>query len=119
MVKFGGRAVNGMYSLTGEADLQCGYPYEGVLLDLVVEVKTEIDYYRVMKCIDIIDKRYVLNGTKGLKEHEALQIHKINVARNLGGLGLIAFNFEQVKEFCKYIKLKASDPLASFSLEMS
>ena len=102
----GGVVVNGTYSKSGEADLQCGWPtyYEKVvgqhsvmvLLHLAVEVKTEKDYYRVMKCINA---DYTLNGKTGLKDHEPMQMAKIRRNRKLGGLALVAYSFEQVKEY--------------------
>ncbi len=105
----GGVVVNGTYSKSGEADLQCGYPiekyiysgdggsaiYKG-LVHLAVEVKTEKDYHRVMKCIN---DDYTLNGNKGLKDHEPLQMAKIRRNRKLGGLALVAYSFEQVQEY--------------------
>lgn len=105
----GGVAINGTYSKTGEADLQCGYPVTTKtvtsldyvidtvqLVHVAVEVKTEKDYYRVMKCIT---EDYHLNGKVGLKDHEPLQMAKIRRNRKLGGLALVAWNFEQVKEY--------------------
>jgi len=117
----GGVVVNGSFSKTGEADLQCGWPikqreltdaeeydlivrYGTVVLDdigpklihLAVEVKTEKDYHRVMKCINA---DYTLNGKTGLKEHEPMQMAKIRRNRKLGGLALVAYSFKQVKEY--------------------
>jgi len=106
---FGGVVVNGQYSKAGEADLQCGWPTErGVgqgedylvfyrgLIHVAIEVKTEKDYHRVMKCIN---PDYTLNGKLGLKKHEALQMAKIRRNRERGGLALVAYSFEQVKEY--------------------
>jgi len=117
----GGVVVNGTYSKSGEADLQCGWPipvkvlsdnekgylimqYGTAVLDdqpvkllhVAVEVKTEKDYHRVMKCIN---EDYTLNGKKGLKEHEPLQMAKIRRNRKLGGLALVAYSFKQVEEY--------------------
>jgi len=98
----GGVVVNGQFSKAGEADLQCGWPkcyseaYETVLLHLAVEVKTEKDYHRVMNCIN---PDYTLNGNAGLKKHEPLQMAKIKRNRDRGGLALVAYSFEQVKEY--------------------
>ena len=36
--EIGGVVVNGQYSKRGEADLQVGFPYEGTLLHLAIEV---------------------------------------------------------------------------------
>jgi len=104
----GGVVVNGRYSKSGEADLQCGWPIEvhvdthdnqyliyGGLAHLAIEVKTEKDYHRVMKCIN---SDYTLNGKSGLKKHEPLQMAKIRRNRERGGLALVAYSFEQVKE---------------------
>ena len=118
--KVGGHNVNGNYTKSGEADLQGGYPVNignevkeigapltpiMILRYLVVEVKTEEDYHRVMKCVKLItdhegDEIYqIVEGCKGLKKHEPLQIHKINRVRKKGGLALVAWNFEQVKQY--------------------
>jgi len=107
----GGHVINGQYTRAGEADLQCGYPVETMLGNcvtlhyLAVEVKTEEDYARVMKCVDItiVDgvEQLKLNGKKGLKKHEPLQITKINSVRRKGGLALIAWSFEQVEQYIK------------------
>ena len=117
-VAIGGHNVNGTYTKNGEADLQGGWPvityiqvsedgfiaaaHKNIrLLYLVVEVKTEKDYYRVMECIDLVDGYYKINGKKGLKKHEPLQIAKINQVRKKGGLAVIAFSFEQVEQYVK------------------
>jgi len=111
----GGVVVNGNYSKAGEADLQCGYPLElksyiaadelytyprfqrlKLLVHIAVEVKTEKDYHRVMRCIN---SDYTLNGKTGLKEHEPLQMAKIRRNRAKGGLALVAYSFEQVQEY--------------------
>ena len=80
--KEGGWCVNGNYTLAGEADLQCGIPtYVGkymdgdgpiweqkkVLLYVAVEVKTDVDYHRVMGAID---QFYNVVDKKKLKSHE-------------------------------------------------
>ncbi len=96
----GGKSINGQYSKSGEADIQGGYPINDILRYIAIEVKTELDYHRVMKCIDVIDGLYVIKtGVKGLKQHEPMQIHKINDVRKKGGLALVAFEFKQVKEY--------------------
>ena len=92
----GGVAINGTYSVSGEADLQCGWPHTDTLLHLAVEVKTEEDYHRVMKCIN---SDYSLNGKTGLKKHEPMQMAKIQRNRARGGMALVAYSFEQVKEY--------------------
>ncbi len=111
----GGHVINGQFTRAGEADLQCGYPVDigtpGVNKDialfyLAVEVKTEKDYHRVMKCIETYtnDDGIELikpNGQKGLKSHESLQIAKISNVRRKGGLAIIAYSFEQVEQYVK------------------
>ncbi len=92
----GGVAINGMYSAIGEADLQCGIPRDGILVHVAVEVKTEKDYYRVMRCID---EDYNVTNEKGLKKHEPLQMAKIRRNRRLGGKALVAFNYKQVMDY--------------------
>lgn len=83
--KKGGHVVNGQFTKKGEADLQCGYPVDGVLRYLAVEVKTEKDYHRVMS------GKY--------KEHELMQKIKIDRVKSLGGLALFAYCIEQVEEY--------------------
>ncbi len=123
----GGIAINGNFTKAGTADLICGYPKptkavtdneegylimtygtavldenirDNILLHLHVEVKTKHDYDRVFRSIKEIDERYVFEEcTKSLKKHEYLQISKLNIVRDKGGLGLIAHSFEQVKEY--------------------
>jgi len=122
----GGHVINGQYTRAGEADLQCGYPVEvakqiahysdygvsytiqvrQILIYLAVEVKTEEDYARVMKCINIItvdgvEQYQIIGECKGLKKHEPLQIAKINSVRRKGGLALVAWSFEQVEEYVR------------------
>ena len=109
--KDGGVAINGNFTSDGEADLQCGIPYtivcpnpdgyefdypKKLLLHVAVEVKTEKDYHRVMKCIDA--DYNIINKTP-LKKHEVLQMAKIRRNRGLGGLALVAWNYEQVMEY--------------------
>ncbi len=96
----GGVVVNGNYTKAGIADLVCGYPVNSRLLHLHVEVKTEKDYYRVFSSITEKGGVYDFHdNTKSLKKHEFLQITKLNMLRRMGGLGLIAWSFEQVKEY--------------------
>lgn len=107
----GGWCVNGNYTTDGEADLQCGIPctivcpnpdgYEfdypkKLLLYVAIEVKTEKDYHRVMRAID--EDYNIINKTP-LKKHEVLQMAKIRIVRGLGGLALVAWNYEQVMEY--------------------
>jgi len=96
IINMGGVAINGRYTKNGEADLQCGYPYEGRLYYLAVEVKTEKDYHRV---ISGITKGYKVKDIKKLKPHEPLQMSKIRSTRKKGGLALVAYNIEQVVEY--------------------
>lgn len=92
----GGHVVNGNYTRTGEADLQCGYPYQGILYHLCVEVKTPDNYDRVMKAVD---EDYKIVDVKKLKKHEIVQMHKIAKVRRLGGLALVACSLSQVEEY--------------------
>ncbi len=85
-----------MYSAIGEADLQCGIPVDGRLIHVAIEVKTEKDYYRVMRCVD---NDYNVINEKGLKKHEPLQMAKIRRNRRLGGKALVAFNYNQVIDY--------------------
>ena len=97
--KKGGTAITGTLP-TGEADIQGGYPYHGILRNIMIEVKTEFDYHRVMKCVREIDGRYVIaEDCKGLKKHEPLQILKLNNVRDLGGWALLAFSVNQVERY--------------------
>lgn len=101
----GGTAITGQLPI-GEADIQAGYPHQGRLLNVMVEVKTEHDYNRVMEGVDEIDERYVIVNRNKLKEHEPLQIHKLNSVREKGGMALLAFSVEQVKEYITQELLK-------------
>ena len=96
----GGHVVNGNYTKAGEADLQCGIPVviddKKILVHCAVEVKTQYDYGRVMECVD---EDYNIIKTVGLKKHEVLQITKLRMLRNKGGLALVAYNFDQVKQY--------------------
>ena len=99
-----GVAINGKYTETGTADLICGWPKviyeEVVLIHLHIEVKTEKDYNRVFKSIYEEDGLYKFkDNISSLKEHEYLQITKLNEVRKLGGKALIAWDFSQVKEY--------------------
>ncbi len=105
-ISVGGTAITGTLP-TGEADVQAGYPYAVLvnglpkvrLLNVMVEVKTEEDYHRVMRAVEEIDGLYVIVDQKPLKKHEALQITKINNVRKKGGMALIAFSVAQVMEY--------------------
>ena len=103
----GGHVVNGNYTKAGEADLQCGIPVEycpagdshvpeTILVHCAVEVKTQYDYGRVMECVD---EDYNIIKTAGLKKHEVLQITKLRMLRNKGGLALVAYNFKQIMDY--------------------
>lgn len=94
-----GKAINGTYTKKGEADIQGGYPISGRLYYIAVEVKTEDNYYRVMQALEEMDNRYIVTNPSKLKAHEALQVHKINEVRDLGGLALFAYSFEQVEDY--------------------
>ena len=95
----GGTAFTGQFP-TGQADLVCGWPKDGRLLYLEVEVKTKENYHRVMQSMDLVKGRYIIkDDCKSLKKHEYLQITKINNTRANDGLALLAYSFEQVKEY--------------------
>jgi len=87
----GGHVVNGTYSKSGEADLQAGIPIELenkiVLIHVAIEVKTPKDYNRVMRGCD---KHYNLIDKKPLKKHEPLQLAKLKLINERGGIGVIA-----------------------------
>ena len=113
----GGHCVNGKYTKAGEADLQGSVPIHAgirpedslaenktitvrtILVSLLVEVKTKLDYDRVMRGVKEVDNRYIIENLTPLKEHEPLQIHKINEVRAKGGLALIAYSVEQVEQY--------------------
>jgi len=115
----GGIAINGNYTTAGEADLQCGipvdiicsscdatkeatargnmfFPKKTILIYCGVEVKDEFNYHRVMGAVD---ENYNVIDKKKLKQHEVLQMAKIRETRKRGGLALVAYNYEQVKEY--------------------
>lgn len=94
--KNGGHCVNGIYTQSGEADLQCGFPVNDKLLYVAIEVKTEKAYKYLMKGLD---SDYNVIDDKKLKPHEFLQMAKIRKVRRLGGLALVAWNYTQVKEY--------------------
>ena len=95
----GGKAINGQYTKSGEADIQGGYLVNDILRYIAIEVKTEVNYKRVMSGIKEVNGLYEIVDDKKLKEHEPMQIFKLNKVRTRGGLALIAFNFEQVQEY--------------------
>lgn len=97
----GGWAVNGKYTKDGEADLQTGYPVNEILRYLVIEVKSKEDYFRVMSAITEEGGRYAIRDLKKLKDHEPLQIHKLNEVRNRGGLAVLAYSLKQVNDYIK------------------
>ena len=99
--KLGGRCVNGQFSKAGEADLQCGYPYGGRLYDLAIEVKTEKAYKHIMSGIELVEGRYKVFNSSVLKQHEKIQIIKLNKVRDLGGLAILAWDFKQVQDYCE------------------
>ena len=104
----GGHAFTGSFP-KGEADIVAGVKtlwynrdrgmMEAKLLFAQIEVKTEHDYHRVMNSLVELDGVLEIHNRKGLKDHEPLQIAKINKIRSLGGLGLFAFEYKQVKEY--------------------
>ena len=106
----GGYVINGTYSTSGEADLQCGFPVwvqddfapigirKKILVYLALEAKDKENYHRVMSAIT---KNYKIKDRSKLKPHEPLQINKIRKVRKLGGLALVAYNIEQVQNYIK------------------
>jgi hypothetical protein len=99
----GGVAINGTFSKSGEADLQCGIPIGDKLMHLAIEVKTEENYNRIMKHVSEFNGLYVASNDKLLKPHEKLQMVKLNRNRKLGGLALLAFSTEQIKAYIEGI----------------
>jgi len=98
--KIKGKAINGVYTKAGEADLQCGYPINGILRYLAVEVKTEANYNKMMKHLLIgNDGKITILDKSKLRDGEVLQIHKLNNVIDMGGLALLAWNFQQVKQY--------------------
>ena len=107
----GGVAINGKYTITGTADLICGYPIvvEELVRDgersriapvlhlyhLHVEVKTEKAYNTLMKNhIKEVNGSYVVDDN--YNGREVLQAFKLNEVRKKGGKALFAWNIEQV-----------------------
>lgn len=101
----GGTAITGQLPI-GEADVQAGYPHHGRLLNVMVEVKTEEAYNKLMKGLHEVDGLYTIVDKAKLKEHEALQILKINIVREKGGMALVAFSVDQVKDYIAQELLK-------------
>jgi len=95
----GGWCVNGLLTKKGELDLNGGYPIEGRLYYIAVEVKTEKAYNYMMQGIEIKDNRYIIKDFTKLKDQEPMQILKINKIRDRGGLAILAWNFNQIKEY--------------------
>jgi len=118
IINIGGTAITGKLK-TGEADIQAGYPIEvfkryskadehgaytayepySVLVKLAVEVKTPKAYEYLMKGVKEVDGLYVIHDDTKLKEHEHLQITKLNNVRKRGGFAIVAHSFQQVKEY--------------------
>ena len=93
--KDGGEAFTGSFP-TGQADIvgMINTKY------IAIEVKTPENYKRVMRCVHEEDGLYVIDDNSScLKEHEFLQITKLNNTRKRGGLALLAHNYEQVKDY--------------------
>ena len=99
---FGGHCVNGQYTKAGEADLQAGIPVTikgvRVLVHIAIEVKTPENYERVMRGVD---ENYNIVDARKLKKHEPLQMTKIRLLREKGGLAIVAYNFKQVIDYIK------------------
>lgn len=101
-----GVVVNGRYTKRGEADLQAGLQVVGssYLAHIAIEVKTPSSYEKVMKgIIEKEDGLYHIVDIKKLREHEVLQVHKINRNRKLGGLALFAYSYKQVEEYLERV----------------
>lgn len=94
----GGYAYTGNLP-TGEADVPAGYPHRGRLLNVYVEVKTPDNYKRLLSGLELVDERYIIVDEKKLKKHEPLQIHKLNLVRDRGGMSIIAATVDHVKEY--------------------
>jgi len=95
----GGFAVNGKYTKAGIPDLICGVPVFGKLMFVAIEVKTPENYNRVMRALTIRNGEYLVFDRPKLKEHEVLQVAKINHIRRLGGKALFAYDKHQVSEY--------------------
>lgn len=113
--KLGGKVINGVYTATGEADLQCGYPVNGVLLYLAIEVKTPKMYEKMMQSIYIKNNRYEIKDYDYLKDHEILQLAKLNDVRDRGGLAILADSWERVEEYIK----EATLPVAIVTMDVT
>jgi len=108
IINMGGTAITGKLK-TGEADIQAGYPMYIekvigqhsviILVKLAVEVKTPQAYKYLMQGVREENGLYVVHNPTKLKEHEELQIHKLNNVRKRGGFALLAHSFQQVKEY--------------------
>lgn len=94
-----GVAVIGVFSTSGELDIQGAIPYKGRLLYIAIEVKTKTNYYRVMSGLREENGEYVIVDVKKLKEHEVLQVAKANSTRRKGGLALFAYSWEQIVDY--------------------
>ena len=95
----GGIAINGIYTKSGELDLQCGFPIKGKLVYLAVEMKSEVAYTKLLKGLTTKNGLYVITDKSKLANREVLQVYKINKTRKLGGLALFAWNINQVLEY--------------------
>ena len=102
IISEGGTALTGIFK-TGEADIQASYPMiaEGDirLFHLVIEVKTPEAYTKLMSGLTEEFGLYKITDDKKLKQHEFLQIHKLNEVRKRRGLALIAHSYEQVVDY--------------------
>lgn len=95
----GGHAITGVFTTNGEADIQAGISINGFLIHACIEVKTEGDYYRVMKGLKEEGGIYDIVDVSKLKKHEPLQVMKINDIRKKGGIALFAYSYEQVEDY--------------------
>lgn len=94
-IKIGGTAITGNLPI-GEADIQAGYPFGGRLYNVMVETKKEYEYNYLMSGLKLVDGLYEIVDETKLKDHEHLQIFKLNNVRKRGGLALLAYSVEQV-----------------------
>ena len=97
-IKIGGTAITGNFP-TGEADIQAGYPYNGRLYNVMIETKKEYEYNYLMSGLKLVNGVYEIVDETKLKDHEHLQIFKLNNVRKRGGLALLAYSVEQIIEY--------------------
>lgn len=98
--KLGGKVVNGVYTKSGEHDLQGGYPIYEQLHYLSVEVKNEWEYNKVMSNLVLQDdSTYRILDPKKFDKRTHMQVAKLNETRLKGGLACFAWNIDQVIDY--------------------